>query len=95
MFLQLHTTGQCVQVDASLLFSIHPGVLDHGVHNATGLSTPLYPTVSIVDLNCCCVWVAAWLPVVQAAQHGMRRVVLVIGRGHVPGVIYSLLHPYR
>lgn len=31
----------------------------------------------------------------QAAQHGMKRVVLVVGRGHVPGVVYALLHPYR
>mmetsp|Transcript_6360 Transcript_6360/g.15792 ORF Transcript_6360/g.15792 Transcript_6360/m.15792 type:complete len:561 (-) Transcript_6360:215-1897(-) len=31
----------------------------------------------------------------QAAQHGMRKVVLVVGKCHVPGVVYCLLHPYR
>jgi len=32
----------------------------------------------------------------QAAQHGhKKRVLLVVGKGHVPGLVYCLLHPWR
>lgn len=30
-----------------------------------------------------------------ALQHGMKRVVLVVGRGHVPGIVFALMQPYR
>eukprot|EP00967_Tisochrysis_lutea_P062291 scaffold79935_cov20-Tisochrysis_lutea.AAC.1 len=32
----------------------------------------------------------------RAADHGnTRKVVVVVGKGHVPGVVYCLMHPWR
>lgn len=31
----------------------------------------------------------------QAAQHGAKRVVVVVGRGHVKGLVFCLLEPWR
>ncbi len=54
------------------------------------------PTPAVANTRCVPVSVTRSLSLsLQAAQHGNKRVVLVIGRGHVPGVVYCLMQPYR